>query len=321
MLRFVVRRVLLGVLSLWLVSTAVFIMGYWLPNDPARALAGQRATQSTIIQIRHDLGLDQPLIVQYGKYMGHLVKLDLGSSYVNGGTPVFTLIRQSLPTTMWLVFGAGLIWFVFGVTSGVLSATRARSLLDRMTTGFVLIGQSFPPAVLALVLMYLFFFTLRTKANVPLFDVGMPGSPFTDAGTFFSRMALPWISLSYLQTAIYTRLTRSSMLDVLGEDYIRTARAKGLSRRRVIYRHALRSALTPVITQFGVDLGVLIGNCLVTESIFGLNGFGYLSVHALEVGDTPTVIGAAIFVALFVVLASLIVDIAYSFLDPRVRLA
>lgn len=320
MIRFIIRRLLLGVLTLWLVSTTVFVLAYWVPNDPARAIAGQRATQQVVNRVHHDLGLDRPLIVQYGGYMGHLLRLDLGRSYVNGGTPVFTLIRQSLPTTVWLVFGAGVIWLLFGILSGVISAVRARSLFDRATTGFVLIGLSLPPAVLALLLMFVLFFQLRTH-GVPIFDIGQPGSPLKDPGTFLGRMTLPWISLAYLQTATYTRLTRSSMLEVMGEDYIRTAKAKGLPERRIILRHGLRAALTPVVTQFGVDVGTLIGSTLVTESVFALNGFGFLAVQSLYVGDTPTVIGVAIFVAIFVVVANLAVDIAYSFLDPRVRLA
>jgi peptide/nickel transport system permease protein len=320
MFRFLVRRLLLGVLTLWLVSTTVFVLAYWLPADPARAIAGERATQATVNRINEALGLSDPLLVQYGRYMGNLVQLDLGTSYVNG-TAVWTLIRNALPTTVWLVFGAGVIWLCLGIFTGVLSATRARSIFDRSATVFVLIGISIPPAVLCLTVIYVFFFQLRTKGGVELFDIGQPGSLFTDPALFLSRMVLPWLALAYLLTATYTRLTRSSMLEVLGEDYIRTARAKGLSERRVIYRHGLRAALTPVITQFGVDIGALIGGTLVTESVFGLNGFGFLAVHALEVGDTPTVIGATIFVAMFVVVANLIVDILYSFLDPRVRLA
>jgi peptide/nickel transport system permease protein len=320
MFRFLVRRLLLGVLTLWLVSTTVFVLAYWLPADPARAIAGERATQATVNRIHEALGLDDPLLVQYGRYMGKLVQLDLGQSYVNG-TGVWSLIRNALPTTVWLVFGAGVIWLSLGIFTGVLSATRARSLFDRGATLFVLIGISIPPAVLCLTVIYILFFQLRTKGGVELFDIGQPGSPFTDPGLFLSRMVLPWLALAYLLTAAYTRLTRSSMLDVMGEDYIRTARAKGLPERRVVYRHGLRAALTPVITQFGVDIGALIGGTLVTESVFGLNGFGFLAVHALRVGDTPTVIGATIFVAMFVVVANLIVDILYSFLDPRVRLA
>jgi ABC-type dipeptide/oligopeptide/nickel transport system permease component len=319
MFRFIVRRLLLGVLTLWLVSTSVFVLAYWVPNDPARAIAGQRATQQTVNAIHKALGLDDPLPVQYGRYMGHLLKFDLGKSYVNGGTSVWTLIQGALPTTMWLVFGAGIVWLCFGIVTGVLSATKARSLFDRASTVFVLIGISVPPAVLALTLMYTFFFKLRTSAGINLFDVGQPGSPFGDPGLFLSRMLLPWAALAYLMTATYTRLTRSSMLEVLGEDYIRTARAKGLPERRVVYRHGLRAALTPVITQFGIDIGALIGGTLVTESVFGLNGFGGLIVHSLNVGDTPTIIGCTIFVALFIVIANLIVDMFYSVLDPRVR--
>jgi ABC-type dipeptide/oligopeptide/nickel transport system permease component len=318
MFRFLVRRLLLGVLTLWLVSTSVFVLAYWVPADPARAIAGQRATQQMVNQIRLAMGMDDPLTVQYGRYMGHLLKFDLGKSYLSGGTGVWTLIRGSLPTTVWLVFGAGLIWLSFGIVTGVVSATKARSLFDRASTVFVLIGLSIPPAVLALTMMYVLFLKLH-DAGVAIFNVGPPGSPFTDPATFLSHMVMPWIALAYLMTATYTRLTRSSMLEVLGEDYIRTARAKGLPERRVVYRHGLRAALTPVITQFGVDIGYLIGGTLVTESVFGLNGFGQLIVHSLQVGDTPTIIGCTIFVAFFIVVANLIVDMFYSVLDPRVR--
>jgi peptide/nickel transport system permease protein len=320
MLRFLIRRLLLGVLTLWLVSTSVFILAYWVPNDPARAIAGERATQEMVNNIRKALGLDDPLLVQYGRYMGHLLKFDLGHSYVSGGISVWTLVKGALPTTVWLVFGAGIIWLAFGIITGVVSATKARSLFDRASTVFVLIGLSIPPAVLALTLTYVLFFKLRTN-GVAIFDIGPPGSFFSDPTLFLSRMVLPWVALAYLTTATYTRLTRSSMLEVLGEDYIRTARSKGLPERRVLYRHGLRAALTPVITQFGVDIGYLIGGTLVTESVFGLNGFGALIVHSLNIGDTPTIIGCTIFVALFIVIANLLVDILYSFLDPRVRVS
>src|SRR5918992_2349741 len=188
MFRFIVRRFLLGVLTLWLVSTTVFVLAYWLPADPARAIAGERATQATVNRIHEALGLDDPLLVQYGRYMGKLIQLDLGQSYVNG-TGVWSLIKNSLPTTVWLVFGAGVIWLCLGIFTGVLSATRARSLFDRGATLFVLIGISIPPAVLALTLTYVMFFQLRTH-GVELFDVGPPGSFFADPGLFLSRMVL-----------------------------------------------------------------------------------------------------------------------------------
>jgi ABC-type dipeptide/oligopeptide/nickel transport system permease component len=321
MFRFIIRRLLLGLLTLWLVSTTVFVMAYWVPNDPATAIAGKRATLEVVQRIHHDLGLDRPLIVQYGDYMWHLLRFDLGKSYVSGGgEPVWSLISSSLPITLWLVGGAGIIWFTLGVLSGVVSAVRARSLLDRGLTVLVLIGISIPPAVLYLLLMWGFFSGLRSQ-NINLFAVGPAGSPFDDLPGFISHMLLPWFGLAFLLMATYTRLTRSSMLEVMGEDFMRTAKAKGLSERRIILRHGLRAALTPVITQFGVDIGSLVGGVLVTEHVFGLQGVGQAAVLALEVGDTPTVIGVALFVALFVVLANLVVDVLYAFLDPRVRLA
>jgi ABC-type dipeptide/oligopeptide/nickel transport system permease component len=321
MFRFIIRRLLLGLLTLWLVSTTVFVMAYWVPNDPATAIAGKRATLEVVKRIHHDLGLDRPLIVQYGDYMWHLLRFDLGKSYVSGGgEPVWSLISSSLPITLWLVGGAGIIWFTLGVLSGVVSAVRARSLLDRGLTVLVLIGISIPPAVLYLLLMWGFFSGLRSQ-NINLFEVGPAGSPFDDLPGFISHMLLPWFGLAFLLMATYTRLTRSSMLEVMGEDFMRTAKAKGLSERRIILRHGLRAALTPVITQFGVDIGSLVGGVLVTEHVFGLQGVGQAAVLALEVGDTPTVIGVALFVAVFVVLANLVVDVLYAFLDPRVRLA
>ena len=319
MLRFLIRRLLLGVLTLWLVSTSVFVLAYWVPNDPARAIAGQRATQATVNAIRKALGMDDPLIVQYGRYMGELVKFNLGKSYVNGGTSVWTLISGSLPTTVWLVFGAGIIWLLFGIFTGVLSATKARSLFDRAATVFVLVGISVPPAVLGLTLTYALFFKARTN-GIAIFDTGPPGAFFHDPALFLSRMVLPWVALAYLMTASYTRLTRSSMLEVLGEDYIRTARSKGMSERRVIGVHALRAALTPVVTLFGLDIGTLLGGVIITEKLFGITGLGWTIVNAINLQDLPVIMGIAVMAAVFVVTANLIVDIMYAVLDPRVRL-
>jgi len=320
MLRFIIRRLLQGILTLWLVSTTVFVMGYLIPNDPARAIAGEKASLAQVERVHKALGLDRPLIVQYGDYMGRLVKLDLGKSYLNGGTGVFTLIKSSLPTTVYLVFGAGILWLSFGILSGVLSAVRARTWVDKAVTSFVLIGLSVPPAVFALLLSYVMFYQLWTH-GVHLFVIGPAPTPSTDFTGFLQHMALPWVALAFFLVATYTRLTRGSLLEVFGEDYMRTAKSKGLSDRRIIYRHGLRAALTPVITQFGVDIGALIGGTLVTESVFGLNGFGRMAINALQTGDVPTVIGAALFVAMFVVVANLIVDVLYAFLDPRIRLA
>jgi peptide/nickel transport system permease protein len=278
-----------------------------------RVIGGPRATTDTLNQIRRNLGLDQPVPVQYWNFLKQLLHGDLGYSYINQ-TPVTQLIADRLPTTLWLVLGAGVIWFVGGIATGVLSATRARSWIDRTSTVFVLVGLSTPPFVMALALLFIFS-TVLGNLGFTFFEAGPPLQEH-----FFQRMILPWAGLAFLMVAAYTRLTRGSMLDVLGEDYIRTARAKGLSERRVVYRHGLRSALTPVITQFGIDIGVLIGSTIVTEKVFGLQGIGQLVYQSISVGDTPVIIGVTLLVSFFVIVANLIVDIGYSFLDPRVRL-
>ncbi|WP_329520559.1 ABC transporter permease [Spirillospora sp. NBC_01491] len=314
MLRFVIRRLLYAIVVLWLVSTLVFVFLNVSPVPVERVIGGPRATTDTLQQIRQNLGLDQPVLLQYWDFIKRLLQGNLGESYING-TPVTSLIADRLPTTMWLVFGAGVIWFVGGVATGVLSATRVRSVWDRSSTLFVLIGLSTPPFVMALVLLFLFA-TKLSEAGVHFFEAGPPLQEH-----FFRRMILPWIALAFLMVATYTRLTRGAMLDVLGEDYIRTARAKGVSERRVVYRHGLRSALTPVVTQFGIDLGALIGSTIVTEKVFGLQGVGQLVYQSIALGDTPVIIGVTLMVTMFVVVANLIVDVGYSFLDPRVRLS
>ncbi|HEX2314209.1 MAG TPA: ABC transporter permease [Thermomonospora sp.] len=314
MLRYLVRRLLFAVLVLWLVSTAVFALLRVSPVPVERVIGGPRATTETLDQIRHNLGLDQPVLVQYWGFLRRLAQGDLGYSYVNN-TAVTRLIADRLPTTVWLVLGAAVIWFVGGVLIGVLSATRARGPLDRAATVFVLVGLSTPPFVMALVLLYLFS-TRLGDLGVRFFEAGPPMQEH-----FLQRMILPWIGLAFLMVAAYARLTRGSMLEVLGEDYVRTARAKGLTERRVTYRHGLRAALTPVVTQFGIDVGVLMGSTIVTEKVFGLQGVGQLVYQSIAMGDTPVVIGVTLLVAFFVVLANLLVDVAYSLLDPRVRLA
>ncbi|MFI6523030.1 ABC transporter permease [Spirillospora sp. NPDC050679] len=314
MVRFVIRRLLYSIMVLWLVATLVFVFLHISPVSVERVIGGPKATTDTLEQIRRNLGLDQPVLVQYGQFLGRLLRGDLGDSYING-TSVAQLVADRLPTTLWLVFGAGVIWFVGGVVTGVFSATHARGVGDRLITVLVLVGLSTPAFVMALVLLYLFS-TKLGEAGFRFFEAGPPLQEH-----FLRRMILPWIALSFLMVATYTRLTRGSMLDVLGEDYIRTARAKGLGERRVVYRHALRSALTPVVTQFGIDLGALIGSTIVTEKVFGLQGVGQLVFQSISLGDTPVIIGVTLMVTLFVVVANLLVDVGYSFLDPRVRLS
>jgi ABC-type dipeptide/oligopeptide/nickel transport system permease component len=314
MLGFLVRRSLHCVLVLWLVTTATFALLRLAPTPIERIVGGPRATTDALDQIRHNLGLDKPLIVQYWDYLKQLLHGDFGYSYINN-TKVTALIADRLPTTMLLVGGAGLLCLVGGVAIGAAGAARTRGLADRISTVFVLIGQSVPPFVMALALLYIFALKL-SHAGFGFFESGPPLQEH-----FLQRMTLPWLALALLMIATYTRLTRGSMLEVLGEDYIRTARAKGLPERRIIYGHGLRAALTPVLTQFGIDIGMLIGGAIVTEKVFGLQGVGQLVYLSINVGDAPVIIGVTLMVTLFVVVANLLVDIGYSFLDPRVRLS
>ena len=319
MLRFLLRRVVFGVVVMWLVATTVFIMYFVAPHDVARTLAGRQASEATIDAIRHNLGLDRPVIAQYGSFLWRALHGDFGYSYTNA-EPVTNLISNGLPVTASLVIGGAVLWLFMGVGIGVVAATRPRSMMDRTATGFSLFFYSMPTFLLGEVLLLLLFFRLHL-IGIDWF----PGAGYTpllqDPVEWVRHLLLPWFTIALVTAATYVRLTRGSMLDVLGEDYIRTARAKGLSRRRVIYRHGLRAGLTPVVTQFGIDVGTLLGGAIVTENVFGLPGLGELAISALSKQDLPTVIGLVLLASAFVVIANIVVDILYSVLDARVRVS
>ncbi|SEQ96877.1 ABC transporter permease [Microlunatus flavus] len=318
MLRFLVRRVLLGVLVLFLVVTLVFALFYLYPSDVARTLAGRQATPETIALIQARLGLDQPIYVQYGRFLWGLLHGNLGYDYYHQ-VPVTTIIAAALPKTLSIALGASVIWLVLGVLNGVVSAVRPRSVADRTLTVFSLFFYSLPTFVLGLTLLYFLYFKL-TLAGVTFFPPGGYVNLADDPGTWFRSLILPWLTLALVQAALYTRLTRGSLIDVLGEDYIRTARSKGLGEQRITYRHGLRSALTPIVTQFGIDLGVLVGGVVVTESVFGIDGLGFEAVRAINDQNSPVIIGVVIVAAAAVVVANIVVDLLYAVLDPRVRL-
>jgi peptide/nickel transport system permease protein len=318
--RFLVRRIGQGILVMFLVTLIVFGIFYIGPGPAyvARRLAGREATPDVVNLIRHRLLLDRPLYVQFGHFLNGVLHGNLQYSYYHG-QPVTTVIKEAFPITLSLALGAATLWLTIGVLSGVLSAVRRGSIWDRIVTVTALVFYSMPVFVLGLLLLYVFYFRL-TKAGVHVFP-GQGYVPLTaNPVKWFESLLLPWISLALITAAAYTRLSRGSMLDVLGEDYIRTARAKGLSERRVIYRHALRSALTPVASQFGIDLGTLLGGAILTETVFGLPGLGYTAVQAIENQDLPVIIGIVIVAAAAVVVANIVVDVLYAVLDPRVRL-
>src|SRR5262249_4923744 len=238
----------------------------------------------------------------------------LGYSY-SGFVPVRDMIKERAPRTLWLILGAATIWLVVGVGIGVLSAVKRRSIVDRAAMGFALFGISAPVFWLGLMALWIFWRKLGWTGGtgyVPLTQ---------NPGAFFSHMILPWCVLALLFAAIYARVTRNQLLETLGEDYIRTARAKGLSERNVIFKHALRASLAPVVTMLGLDMALLVGGAVITESVFNIQGLGWLALNSAQTQDLPTVIGVTLLTAVAVAFANLIVDILYAFIDPRVRYA
>jgi peptide/nickel transport system permease protein len=317
MVRFLLRRLLFGAGVLWLISVVVFVLFFVAPHDPARTIAGRLATAETVALVRHRLGLDQPVLVQYGHFLARLVHGDLGYSYYNS-EPVRSLISSRLPVTVSLTLGGAVLWLVTGVGIGVLAARRPRSVLDRGATFFVLAGLSMPTFLVGLLLLYFLFFRLHL-AGINAFPGGGYVPLTQNPGQWAQHLALPWLTLTLVSAAAYSRLTRGSMLEVLGEDYIRTARSKGLSERRVVYQHGLRSALTPIVTQLGIDVGALLGGAIITENVFGLPGLGQLAVQSVTTQDLPVIVGIVLLASFFVVLANIVVDLLYAVLDPRVR--
>jgi peptide/nickel transport system permease protein len=317
MLRFLVRRALFGVLVLWLISVAVFVLFFVAPHDPARTIAGRQATAETVALVRHRLGLDQPVLQQYGHFLARLFHGDLGYSYYNS-EPVRSLIASRLPVTVSLTIGGAVLWLALGVGIGVVAARRPRSVVDRGATVFVLAGLSMPTFLVGLLLLYVLFFRLHL-VGVDAFPGGGYVPITQNPGQWAQHLVLPWLTVALVSAATYSRLTRGSLLEVLGEDYVRTARSKGLSERRVIYRHALRSALTPVVTQLGIDVGALLGGAIITEEVFGLPGLGQMAVQSVTTQDLPVIVGIVLVAAFFVVLANIVVDLCYAVLDPRVR--
>jgi peptide/nickel transport system permease protein len=309
------------VLVLFAVSLLTFLIFVKLPStDPALRAAGRHPTPEILATIRHRFGLDQGIVVQYWKFAEGLIPwpglfLNEGVyfSWINN-VPVKDEIFSRLPVTATLTIGAAVLWMAMGIPIGILSAVRAGSLADRSAMVFALIGVSAPIFWLALMLLYFFHFKLHIAptSGIP------PGEPVWTA-VLKGRFVLPWFSLAVTSAAFYSRMVRGNLMETMNEDYIRTARSKGLSERRVIYKHGLRNALTPVVTMFGMDVAFLLGGAIITESVFQLPGIGQYALGALATADFPVVMGVTVLGALFIVVANLLVDVVYAFLDPRVR--
>lgn len=315
MTRFLIRRIAQAVLVLFIVSIAVFSLFFAGGGAQQVALrfAGKSADAARIAQIKHDLHLDDPLQVQYGHWIWNALHGNLGYDYY-ASQPVVSLIHQAAPATASLVLGAAVLWVIYGVATGILSAVKNRSLLDRTFTASALFFYSMPTFVLGLSLIWLLAYKIRPFPFQGY--VAITQNPWQ----WFLHLVLPWVTLALVNAATYTRLTRGSMLDVMGEDYIRTARSKGMSERRIIFRHELRASLTPITTQAGLDIGTALGGVIILENVFGITGLGWTAVKAITNQDLPVIMGITILAATFVVVANLLVDILYTVLDPRVRL-
>jgi len=315
---YIIRRLLWVVVLLFLVSLLTFIIFNVFPSaDPAALRAGRQPSPELVEQIRKNLGLDRPKIVQFGDYMKDLVlHFDLGYSFQNNAS-VKSQIFDRLPATLSLTAGAVVVWLLIGLPIGIISAIKRRSLLDRITMGAALVAISAPVYWLGLVALYLFASDIGV---VPLFSGSGSYVPFSeDPGKWFSSLLLPWMVLAASFAAFYARLLRGNLIETMSEDYIRTARAKGLRERRVIMRHGVRSAITPIVTVLGLDVGILLGGAILTESVFNIPGIGRLAYDSIIRSDLPMIQGTVLLGAFFIVVANLVVDVAYAFLDPRVR--
>jgi peptide/nickel transport system permease protein len=318
-IRFLLRRI--GQAILVLVASSIVVFGLYFvgpgPDQVARTFAGRLATAQRIAQIKNELHLDQPLYVQYGHWAWNLLQGNFGYDYYKS-QPVGSVIAAAAPATISLVLGAAIIWISYGVFTGVISAVRSRSLMDRAFTASALFFYSMPVFVLGFALIWIFAYKLSPVTTFFPFHGYVPIT--TNPGQWFEYLILPWLTLALVTAATYSRLTRTSMLEVLGEDYIRTARSKGMTENRVITRHALRAALTPVVTLAGLDIGTALGGVIIVEVLFGVPGLGWTVIQAINLQDRPVILGITILAATFVVVANLVVDILYGVLDPRVRL-
>ncbi|MEJ6714108.1 MAG: ABC transporter permease [Rhodobacterales bacterium] len=304
MIGYFLRRLVQSLLILLGVSIITFVLLYWLPADPVRQIAGRSATAQTVENIRQQLGLDQPLWVQYWRYLTGLVQGDLGRSYLQK-TEVSTLIASRLPASLLLMAGAIFAELLLGLSMGIVAALRRSTTMDQSLMIVSFIGVSAPQFVVGLLLLYVF------AVQLGWFPIGGYGT--------FSHLVLPSITLGILGSGWYSRMMRSSMIEVLRQDYVRTARAKGLTRLRVIFRHALPNAILPIIAMIGIDIGIFMGGIVVVESVFGWPGIGQLAWQAIQRVDIPIIMGVTLVSAIAIVIGNLLADLISLMVDPRIR--
>ena len=329
MLTYLIRRLFAATVVLFAVVLFTFIIFFWLTPDPAASICGQTCSAERIHDIRTRLGLQDPFLTQFWTFLSGIF---VGRSYGTGASAVFcdapclgysfqtrqsvlTMIADRFPVTATVAIGAAILWLFAGVSAGLISAVKAGSWWDRAAMGTALAGIALPNYFVALILQYL----LVVQLGILPFPSAVPFSD--DPVRWFQAYLMPWVVLSLMYAAMYTRLTRANVLETLSENFMRTARAKGLSRRPLLTRHALRPSLTPVSTLFGMDFAALLGGALITETVFGLNGVGKLAYDAISTNDQPVIMGVTIVAGVAVVLMNIVVDLLYPVLDPRVRTA
>jgi peptide/nickel transport system permease protein len=293
-----------------------------IPSDPARVVAGRSATPAQVAEARHYIGSDRPIVVQYARFLRRLVvDRSLGQSFLTRqsvNSTVFAAARRSAS----IVVGGAILWLLISIPIGVLSALRPRSLLDRAAMGFVLVGVSAHPVWIGLVFSYLIGYKLGWTPITGYCTV----VHHADAGCggptqWFSHLILPWITFALVYAALYVRLIRANVLETMHADFVRTARAKGASEWRVLRAHILRNAMLPVVTVLGLDVSLAIGGAIFTESVFSIQGLGVTALSGYTNADLPITIGIVVFATICVIVANLIVDIAYAYIDPRIRLS
>jgi len=331
---FIVRRLFATVILLVIVAAITYAIFFFLPRlagvttyDLAARYVGKIPTRSEILAMEARLGLNEPVLVQFGRFLKAIVA---GETYTNGTSkvycpapclgyswrnqqPVWPLLVSNVPVTASLAIGAAVIWLIGGVAIGVVSALRRGSFFDRLSMSTALAGVSLPIFFTGQIALLLFSYKWQIF-NVTY--VGITQNPLEWA----KNLVLPWIVLAFLYSALYARLTRAGMLETMNEDYIRTARAKGLAERTVIFKHGLRAALTPILTIFGMDLGLLLGGAILTEETFSLHGLGLFTIEAINNQDLPEIMGVVLLASFFIIIANMVVDILYAAVDPRVRL-
>jgi peptide/nickel transport system permease protein len=322
--RYLVRRVLWAALLFLVITFVTFVIFYVGPNNPARAVCGgDQAKRECLVQATRKLGLDQPMPVQYEKFLRRLVfHADLGESFATSQS-VNQRIKEAAPVTASLVFGGAVLWMMIGLSVGIFSALKPRSLIDRTAMVFVLIGVSAHPIWIGLIFEYVFGVKLGWTpiANYANFfgapgDSGLPGGPWQ----WFYHLILPWCTFALLFAALYVRMIRANVIETLNEDYVRTARAKGAPEGQVIRSHVLRNALLPVVTMLGMDIGIALGGAIFTETVYQLPGLGQTAIIGINNQDLAIVQGVIVFATVAIIVFNLIVDLLYAWIDPRIRL-